>query len=85
MAFTSGAKAQIFFMAGTAGINACSTPWGTGHGFDKGMKACSTPWNFQRLKPVMIEAETAGLKPCSTPASPRQGWNLVASTPAGVC
>ena len=32
MAFTSGAKAQIFFMAGTAGLKACSTPWGTDMG-----------------------------------------------------
>ena len=157
-----GLKPLRFNNSFTAGINACSTPRGTVHGFDKGISACS--WklatrakaqifeialrgpegplfhrNFpglkpndlrslyaanslrsplpegkgwgrssttgvlpQRLKPVMIEAETAGINACSTPwgtahgfdkginacstpARTQQGWNLVASTPAGVC
>jgi hypothetical protein len=70
MAFTSGAKAQIFFMAGTAGINACSTPWGTGHVFDKGINACSTPCGTGHVF-------DKGLKACSTPWGKEQLENKV--------
>jgi hypothetical protein len=37
----------------------------------------------QRLKPLLIEAETAGINACSTPARTQQGWCLAASAPMG--
>jgi hypothetical protein len=95
MRIISGAKAQIFFMARIAGINACSTLWGknfqglkpqvfnaangttaqpsvaslsrakrSSHALTLVSMRTTLP---QRLKPVLIQAETAGLKACSTP------------------
>lgn len=39
----------------------------------------------QRLKPVLIQTETAGLKACSTLPKTQQIWKQVAFAPKGVC
>jgi hypothetical protein len=56
--------------AETAGINACSTPWGTADGLDKGINACSSPWgkNSPGLKPRFLRPLYAALKGRSSTA-----------------
>jgi hypothetical protein len=44
---TAAAKA-VLMEAEAAGLKACSTPWGTADGFDKGINACSTPIQKQQ-------------------------------------
>jgi hypothetical protein len=67
--FTAAAKA-VLMEAEAAGINACSTPWGTADGFDKGINACSTPWgkNSPGLKPRFLRPLYAALKGRSSTA-----------------
>jgi hypothetical protein len=67
--FTAAAKA-VLMEAEAAGLKACSTPWGTADGFDKGINACSTPWgkNSPGLKPRFLRPLYAALKGRSSTA-----------------
>jgi hypothetical protein len=58
--FTAAAKA-VLMEAEAAGLKACSTPWGTADGFDKGINACSTPRGTQQM------GTRKGINACSTP------------------
>ena len=57
------------------------SPSPKGEGWGRSSSSEALP---QRLKPVLIEPETAGINACSTPARTQQDWELVASTSTGV-